>query len=93
VIVPSACTRFLGFIREVLVDQGGLGFGLGRVDGGLGFRVQVGRFGQRVPELGEVPGEDCGQGREGGKAVQKSSPVGKGKMRRRRSPPQRRRPR
>jgi hypothetical protein len=37
VIVPSACTRFLGFIREVLVDQGGLGFGLGRVDGGLGF--------------------------------------------------------
>jgi hypothetical protein len=43
VIVPSACTRFLGFIREVLVDQGG-----------LGFRVQVGRFGQRVPELGEV---------------------------------------
>jgi hypothetical protein len=27
VIVPSACTRFLGFIKEVLVDQGGLGFG------------------------------------------------------------------
>jgi hypothetical protein len=35
--------QFLGFIREVLVDHGG-----------LGFRVQVGRFGQRVPELGEV---------------------------------------
>jgi hypothetical protein len=39
------------------VDQGGLGFGLGRVDGGLGFRVQVGKFGQRVPELEEVQGE------------------------------------
>jgi hypothetical protein len=37
VIVPSACTRFLGFIREVLVDQGGLGFGLGCDCGGLGF--------------------------------------------------------
>jgi hypothetical protein len=75
------------------MDQGGLGFGLGRVDGGLGFRVQVGRFWQRVPELGEVLGEDRGQGREAGKVVQKSSPMGKGKVRRRRSLPQRRRPR
>jgi hypothetical protein len=69
------------------VDQGVLGFGLGRVDGGLGFRVLLSFTSTRLPSsptvsrfliypaqsFAQVPGSNglCSSG-----ALQRSGPVG-----------------